>query len=112
VNWRLEQCRACRYQSSVTAGIVFHGTRVPLCVWFLGIFFLARHKMGTQSRTRVSGRARGCRSHELHSSAGGRTSDAYSSAVRRCLPKVVHGDDRSARWQRVDPPGSSARSER
>ena len=45
-NRRLEQCRACRYQSSVTAGTVFHGTRVPLRVWFLGVFFLARHKKG------------------------------------------------------------------
>ena len=43
---RLEQCRACRDQSSVTAGTVFHGTRVPLRVWFLGVFFLARHKKG------------------------------------------------------------------
>ena len=43
---RLEQCRACRVQSSVTAGTVFHGTRVPLRVWFLGVFFLARHKKG------------------------------------------------------------------
>ena len=31
-NRRLEQCRSCRYQSSVTAGTVFHGTRVPLRV--------------------------------------------------------------------------------
>ena len=30
----------------MTAGTVFHGTRVPLRVWFLGIFFLARHKKG------------------------------------------------------------------
>jgi hypothetical protein len=43
---RLEQCRSCRYQGSVTAGTVFHGTRVPLRAWFLGIFFLARHKTG------------------------------------------------------------------
>jgi len=42
----LEQCRSCRYQSSVTAGTVFHGTRVSLRVWFLGVFFLARHKKG------------------------------------------------------------------
>jgi hypothetical protein len=42
----LEQCRECRYQSSVTAGTVFHGTRVPLRVWFLGVFFVARHKQG------------------------------------------------------------------
>jgi transposase-like protein len=47
---RLEQCRSCRYQGSVTAGTVFHGTRVPLRVWFLGIFFLARHKTGISAR--------------------------------------------------------------
>jgi hypothetical protein len=46
---RLEQCRTCRYQSSVTAGTVFHGTRVPLRVWFLGVFFLARHKKGVSA---------------------------------------------------------------
>ena len=34
----------CRHQASLTAGTVFHGTRVPLRVWFLAIFFLGRHK--------------------------------------------------------------------
>lgn len=43
---RLEQCRSCRYQASVTAGTVFHRTRKPLRMWFLGVFFLARHKQG------------------------------------------------------------------
>jgi transposase-like protein len=42
----LEQCRGCRYQCSVTAGTIFHRTRVPLRIWFWGIFFLARHKKG------------------------------------------------------------------
>ncbi len=41
---RLEQCRAYRYQASLTAGTIFHKTRVPLQIWFLEIFFLARHK--------------------------------------------------------------------
>jgi transposase-like protein len=41
---QLEQCVRCRYQASLTAGTVFHGTRVPLRIWFLAIFFLARHK--------------------------------------------------------------------
>lgn len=41
---RLEQCQACRYQASLTAGTIFHNTRVPLQIWFLGIFFVARHK--------------------------------------------------------------------
>jgi hypothetical protein len=43
---RLEQCRSCRYQASVTAGTVLHRTRVPLRIWFLGAFFLGRHKKG------------------------------------------------------------------
>ena len=43
---RLEQCRACRYQASLTAGTVLHRTRLPLRVWFWAIFFLGRHKTG------------------------------------------------------------------
>ena len=43
---KLEQCGRCRYQASVTAGTVLHRTRVPLKIWFLAIFFLARHKQG------------------------------------------------------------------
>jgi len=42
----LEQCRSCRYQVSITAGTVFHKTRVPLRTWFLAIFYLGRHKKG------------------------------------------------------------------
>lgn len=43
---RLEQCRSCRYQASLTAGTVFHRTRKPLRLWFLAIFFVGRHKTG------------------------------------------------------------------
>ena len=43
---RLEQCTACRYQAWVTAGTIFHRTRLPLRVWFVVIFFVARHKQG------------------------------------------------------------------
>lgn len=43
---RLEQCVGCRYQASVTAGTIFHRTRLPLRVWFVAIFFVARHKQG------------------------------------------------------------------
>jgi hypothetical protein len=43
---RLEQCRGCRYQCSVTAGTIFHRTKVPLRTWFWAIFFVARHKQG------------------------------------------------------------------
>jgi transposase-like protein len=43
---RLEQCLACRYQASLTAGTVMHRTRLPLRVWFWAIFFVGRHKTG------------------------------------------------------------------
>ncbi len=43
---KLEQCRHCRYQCSVTAGTVFHRTKIPLRTWFWAIFFVARHKQG------------------------------------------------------------------
>ena len=43
---RLWQCRRCRHQVSITAGTIFHGTRIPLRKWFVAIFFLARHKQG------------------------------------------------------------------
>ena len=43
---RLEQCRRCRYQASVTAGTILHRTRMPLRIWFWAIFFVARHKQG------------------------------------------------------------------
>jgi transposase-like protein len=43
---RLEQCRTCRYQASLTAGTMFHRTRKPLRLWFLAIFFVGRHKTG------------------------------------------------------------------
>lgn len=42
----LTQCAGCGYQASLTAGTILHGTRVPLRVWFLAIFFLGRHKQG------------------------------------------------------------------
>ena len=47
---RLYQCSGCRLQTSVTAGTVFHGTRTELRKWFLGIFFVARHKQGISAR--------------------------------------------------------------
>jgi len=43
---RLEQCAHCGYQASLTAGTIFHKTRVPLRTWFLAIFFVGRHKQG------------------------------------------------------------------
>jgi transposase-like protein len=43
---RLYECKACRYQVSLTAGTIFHGTRTPLRKWFWMIFLMARPKSG------------------------------------------------------------------
>lgn len=41
---RLWQCRTCRTQTSLTAGTIFESTRLPLHLWFLGIYHLTQPK--------------------------------------------------------------------
>ena len=38
------QCRACRRQTSVTAGTVMHRTHLPLTAWFWAIYLCAMDK--------------------------------------------------------------------
>jgi transposase-like protein len=40
------KCYDCKYQSSVTAGTVFHKSRIPLRKWFWAIFLIATSKKG------------------------------------------------------------------
>ncbi len=40
------QCRACRHQVSLTAGTVFHATKLPLTSWFLAMWLVATAKNG------------------------------------------------------------------
>ena len=42
-------CRACRYQTSVTAGTIFQDTRTPLVVWFRAIWYVTSQKNGTSA---------------------------------------------------------------
>ena len=41
---RLFQCNSCHHQTSLTAGTIFHGTRLPLRKWFLSIYLLTQPK--------------------------------------------------------------------
>ena len=43
---RLWQCKACGYQTSVTAGTVMHRTRTPLLTWFGAAFWMTTRKPG------------------------------------------------------------------
>ena len=43
------QCNACKYQTTVTRGTVFHSTNLPLTIWFLAMYFMTQHKNGISS---------------------------------------------------------------
>jgi len=43
---RAIQCTCCRRQTSITAGTVFHKTKVPLRAWFWLIFLMTQDKGG------------------------------------------------------------------
>ena len=43
---QLLQCRQCRYQTSVIAGTVLQGTKLPMRVWFRAMHLLAQGKKG------------------------------------------------------------------
>jgi hypothetical protein len=55
-SWRLGrklltlQCRACRRETSVTAGTVMHRSHLPLKVWFTAAWLVATHKNGMSAR--------------------------------------------------------------
>jgi transposase-like protein len=40
------QCKACRHQTSLTAGTLFQSTRLPLTIWFLAIYLISQAKTG------------------------------------------------------------------
>ena len=43
------QCNRCKHQVSVTAGTIFHSTKLPLKVWFLAIYHISQSKGGISS---------------------------------------------------------------
>lgn len=45
----LWHCRACRTQTSVTAGTIFHGSRKPLLLWFRAMWHITSQKYGANA---------------------------------------------------------------
>lgn len=46
---RVIECASCRHQISITAGTMFHKTRIPLLTWFWMIFLVAQDKGGVSA---------------------------------------------------------------
>jgi transposase-like protein len=51
--WRmgdgLRRCAACRADTSVTAGTIFAGTRLPLVTWFAAVWYVVNQKQGVSA---------------------------------------------------------------
>ena len=45
----LYRCKACRYDSSVIAGTLFHGSHKPLTTWFQAIWYVVNQKNGVSA---------------------------------------------------------------
>jgi Transposase zinc-ribbon domain len=43
------QCNRCKHQVGLTAGTVFHWTKLPLTIWFLAIYHLTQSRGGMSS---------------------------------------------------------------
>ena len=41
---KIYQCHKCHHQTSLTAGTIFHGTKLSLTKWFLAIYLLTQRK--------------------------------------------------------------------
>ena len=48
---QLWHCARCGYQSSITAGTVFHGTNKPLRLWFKALYLITAAKNGVSAKT-------------------------------------------------------------
>ena len=77
---KLQQCYRCNRQTSITAGTIFEATKLPLTVWFQGIYFMTQDK-------------KGCSAMKLHRHLG----ISYNAAwrMRHKLMQVMMERDRA-----------------
>ena len=48
-NRKIYQCHKCHHQTSLTAGTIFHGTKLSMNKWFLAIYLLTQRKKSTSA---------------------------------------------------------------
>jgi ribosomal protein L37AE/L43A len=46
---KILQCNRCKHQASLTAGTIFHSTKLALTLWFVAIYHLSQSKGGISS---------------------------------------------------------------
>ena len=45
------RCNRCRHQTSLTSNTLFESTKLPLTLWFLGIYLITQSKVGISALT-------------------------------------------------------------
>jgi len=71
-------CYGCRYQFSITAGTVFHGSHLPVWKWFVAVHLMV-------------GSPAGLSAYELHRAIGGSYKTAWFAAHRIRAAMRGHG---------------------
>jgi len=105
---RLYQCSACKYQVSVTAGTIFHGTRTGLVKWFWMIFLMTRHKSGVSMLSLQ--RMLGIRSYKTVWTIGHKIRKAMADRDSQYqLAGLVEMDDAFIGPKKPGPPGRGAK---
>ncbi len=46
---KLQQYNRCHHQTFITAGTIFETTKLPLTVWFQGLYFMTQDKKGAST---------------------------------------------------------------
>ena len=96
-HWRLGrkvltlQCKACRRETSVTAGTVMHRSHLPLKVWFTAAWLVAIHGNGMSARQ--PGRQPGLGSYESAWLLLGKLRAAMVDPEREPLAGLVEVDE-------------------
>ena len=82
----LYQCKACRYQASLTAGTIMDRTRTPLRKWFMAFYLMAEDKRGISAlalkgKIGVAYQTAWTMCHKIRHAMGGRDSSYALSGV-------------------------------
>lgn len=107
--WTYE-CAKCRRQTSVTAGTVMHGSKLPLTVWFWAAYLMATHSNGLSARQMW--RQLGLGSYKSAWLLCAKLRRAMVNPARALLSGVVEVDETQVSYRTKDDPvtGGSGRS--
>src|SRR5208337_569390 len=108
-SWTWE-CAECHRQTSVTAGTVMHGSKLPLTVWFWASYLMATHSNGISARQMW--RQLGLGSYKSAWLLCAKLRRAMVNPARALLSEVVEVDETQISYRTKDDPvaGGAGRS--